>query len=123
FVAAALLAAVAAAMLAATLSDRFIGAASADSDQERAEQMERLSRQFVEYPIAGTGMGSSVPGYLRSITIPYSYEVQWYAMAMQFGILGLTWLVVNFCVFFGSQRMSRRDKLYANAVVVLWALA
>lgn len=123
FIAATLLAVVAAVVLAATLSDRFVGAASADSDQARVEQRARLSGMFVEHPVAGTGMGSSVPGYLRSYTIRYSYEVQWYSMAMQFGMLGLSWLIVNFCAFFGSQRMSRRDKFYANAVVLLWAVA
>ncbi|MGH8318463.1 MAG: O-antigen ligase family protein [Steroidobacteraceae bacterium] len=123
FIAAVLLAAVAAAVLAVTLSHRFVGQASSASDQTRIEEMRKLSDTFVQYPIAGTGMGSSVPGYRRSTTIPYSYEVQWYAMAMQFGIFGLSWLIVNFYVFFRSQRISRSDRLYANAVILLWVAA
>jgi O-Antigen ligase len=123
FIAATLLGVIVAATLAVTLSHRFLGQASATSDQERIEQMARLSDTFVEHPVAGTGMGSSVPGYLRSTTIPYSYEVQWYALAMQFGLIGLSWLVVNFYIFFRSQRILPRDRFYANAVVLLWALA
>jgi hypothetical protein len=83
--------------------------------------MRILSDHFVDNPIIGKGMGSSVPSFLRSVREPYFYEVQWYAMAMQFGVLGLLWLTINFSSFMMFQRMGLRDRRYATAVVVLWA--
>jgi len=121
FITATLIAFVAASLFAVALSQRFLGSASSDSI--RTEQMTKLSGMFVEHPIVGTGMGSSVPGYLRSTRNRYFYEVEWYAMAMQFGLLGLTWLIVNFSVFILSQPIPRRERRYANAVLLLWAVS
>jgi O-Antigen ligase len=123
FISALVLTAAVASVFAVNINSRFVGQANADSDNARVQQMRILSDHFVDNPIIGKGMGSSVPGFLRSVKEPYFYEVQWYAMAMQFGVLGLLWLFLNFSSFLMFQRMGLRDRRYAAAVVLLWAVS
>lgn len=78
-----------------SLASRFSTQRSEASDDTRTEQIRYLSEVIVQYPLLGTGVGSSVNGYKRSSTIPFSYEVQWYAMTMQLGFVGLAWFLTN----------------------------
>jgi hypothetical protein len=83
------------AIFSVSLSSRFSSRGTQDSDSARTEQIAYLTEVIVQHPLFGTGMGSSVNGNKRSGTIPFSYEVQWYALTMQFGSLGLAWFLVN----------------------------
>jgi hypothetical protein len=77
----------------------------------------------VQHPIFGTGIGSSVSGNKRSGTIPFSYEVQWYAMAMQFGFFGLAWFVVNLLAPLSICFKSPGKRAFSLAVFALWVIA
>jgi hypothetical protein len=83
------------AIFSVSLVTRFNGEGTQASDNTRVEQIEYLTQVILEHPLLGIGVGSSVSSYKRSATIPFSYEVQWYAMTMQLGFLGLAWFLVN----------------------------
>jgi hypothetical protein len=78
-----------------SLVSRFSTQRTEASDSTRTEQIKNLSEVIVQYPLLGTGVGSSVNGYKRSVTMPFSYEVQWYAIVMQLGFVGLAWFLAN----------------------------
>lgn len=63
-------------------------------------QSTMLLSEFSNYPILGKGAGSFVEGYVRSLEQKYQYENQWLAMGMQFGIVGLFFLLMNFFLIF-----------------------
>ena len=105
------------------LIDRFVGEGSEDSDSVRIEQIEKLVDEIELHPLFGAGLGASVPGFLRSETIPYSYEVQWHATVMQLGLVGTGLLLLNvlLAVFWGI-RMSR-SRLCLAILVAMWVAA
>jgi hypothetical protein len=114
---------VVAAVFSVSLSSRFIGGGSQSSDSTRTEQIRYLTATIVQHPIFGTGIGSSVSGNKRSGTIPFSYEVQWYAMAMQFGFFGLAWFVVNLLAPLSICFKSPGKRAFSLAVFALWVIA
>lgn len=72
---------------------------AAESNQIKLEQMKRLTAKWLQSPILGWGYGSYVEGYLRSEVSPFSYEMQFFALMMKIGIVGMgIWLVL-----FGAQ--------------------
>jgi len=93
-----------------SLVNRFASAETEASDDVRIEQVQYLKRTIADYPIMGTGIGSSISTFKRSESTPYFYEAQWYAMVMQFGYLGIIWFVGNLlgvlyaCLKRGSSR-------------------
>jgi O-Antigen ligase len=107
----------------ATLSERFSGEGSDDSDSARGEQIRYLDDVISSYPILGTGIGSSVIGYQRSGTIPFSYEVQWYAMTMQFGFLGIAWFGANLVIVLFIGAKNRRQALSFAIILFIWIAA
>jgi hypothetical protein len=62
------------------------------SDDVRVEQVRALAQDAKETPLFGRGLGSFSKECVRDITLPYSYEVQWVAFFMQFGLIGLFFL-------------------------------
>jgi hypothetical protein len=104
-----------------TLSERFSGEGTSASDDTRVEQMGYLKGAISNYPILGMGIGSSVGGYKRSETMPFSYEVQWYAMTMQFGFLGITWFGANLiAVLYTNIDKRRQGLLPFTAIFFIW---
>lgn len=59
------------------------------SDEVRVDQMRYLLQEHEKYPWLGKGVGGSVDGYVRDYQLRHSYEVQWAAFLMQFGVFGL----------------------------------
>jgi hypothetical protein len=111
------------AIFSVTLFSRFSSRGAQDSDSTRTEQIAYLTEVIVQHPFFGTGMGSSINGYKRSGTIPFSYEVQWYALAMQFGFLGLAWFLVNMVAPLSICCKSPRKTSVFLVVFLLWLLA
>jgi len=60
----------------------------------RHQQVAFLMQEHEQYPWFGKGMGGYVEGFVRDHQLPYSYEVQWAAFLMQFGYIGLFFLLV-----------------------------
>jgi hypothetical protein len=107
----------------ASLALRFTGSDTHDSDAVRNEQIRKLDSVISQHMLFGTGIGSSVNSYKRSETIPFSYEVQWYALTMQFGFLGLFWLVGNLMSPITGQLKTGREGIFASSVFLLWVIA
>lgn len=64
------------------------------SDKARVEQVEALSEECAQAPFLGNGIGGYAPSCVRDYQIPHSYEVQWMAFLMQFGLIGVTIICV-----------------------------
>lgn len=59
------------------------------STDVKAEQSRFLISAWEEAPLMGRGISFYVPEYFRGMREPYTYEVQWLALLMQIGIVGL----------------------------------
>ena len=63
------------------------------SNQIKIEQISQLLRKWSESPSWGQGYGSYVESYIRSKEAPFSYEMQFFALLMKIGIVGIAvWL-------------------------------
>lgn len=68
---------------------RFFSDESSKSDSVRQDQMVAMNEKFEENPLFGAGMGGYSEKLYRDKKLKYSYEVQWMAFLMQFGIVGI----------------------------------
>jgi hypothetical protein len=68
---------------------RFSSALAAASDKPRVWQIVALKKFFWDAPIFGHGMGSYVVDHIRSVELPYAYEVQLLSLSAEFGIIGM----------------------------------
>lgn len=105
------------------LVERFFGDAAEQSDDIRVLQVEYLSELISQRPLGGSGIGASVPGYLRSESQAYSYEMQWYATIMQFGWMGLCWLLGTFVAILAGAIRNRRSLICLSLLVLMWVLS
>jgi O-antigen ligase len=69
-------------------SSRFLSDDVVAGDQIRSDQFAILMESFMKSPILGQGIGYGADAMIRDPEAPYSYEIQWLAMLMQFGIIG-----------------------------------
>jgi hypothetical protein len=69
-----------------------------DTEMVRYQQTHALFRLAAQSPLWGQGIGSFVPGMLRNVVLPYSYEVQWVALLAKLGIIGFSLLVLFFLI-------------------------
>ncbi|WP_146778663.1 O-antigen ligase family protein [Acidithiobacillus ferridurans] len=72
-----------------SLTDRFFSHAVTVSDNIRLHELPYLLRYFETSPIFGHGLGAYVPSCIRDAYDKYSYEIQWGALLMQIGIVGI----------------------------------
>ena len=110
------------AIFSVSLTGRFRSEGSKVSDTIRTEQSRYLLAAISERPLLGSGIGSSVNGYKRSETIPFSYEVEWYAMAMQLGFIGLSWFLLNLAAPLLHCIQSTRGRVMLGAVLAVWVI-
>ncbi|MFI5342736.1 MAG: O-antigen ligase family protein [Chlamydiales bacterium] len=73
---------------------RFFSSVTKDSDAVRTKQMNALLNEFDEYPLLGKGIGAYSETMIRDAINFHSYEVQWAAFLMQFGLFGLAFILV-----------------------------
>lgn len=104
------------------VEQRFFSDANYHSDLTRQEQIDALMTEYDGYPLMGKGIGGYVASFIRDGTIMHSYEVQWVAFLMQFGIVGILFLLVPFGII--SYRLVfpyiSRTRLGFLAVFGLW---
>ena len=104
-----------------SLVRRFVSAGTNASDSVRTDQIHELRGVIARNQALGTGVGSSVPGYKRSEAMPFSYEVEWYALLMQFGAFGLVWFVVNLLSPLVVSLRAGANKLFFLLILLIWA--
>lgn len=102
---------------------RFSGEGSLISDDIRREQIVNLSNAISDNALIGRGLGASLYSYIRDETQKYSYEVQWYAMVVQLGFLGLTWFLFNVVLVVATNINIRRYGYGVAAVAALWVIS
>ncbi len=94
---------------------RFLSAQTTDSDLIRVEQARSLIEEIKARPFLGKGLGTHVNGLIRSEQNRYSYELQWMSLSMQFGVLGITGILLLIGV-------STRDLLRARHPAKPWLI-
>lgn len=86
------------------------------SNTIKIEQTKELLKKWKQSPVFGFGYGSYVEGYLRSEESVFSYEMQFPALLMKTGIIGMGLLIALLILMFVSTLKSTKDnktKLYA----------
>lgn len=73
---------------------RFFSSNTSDSDETRYIQIRSLLAECDKYPILGKGIGGFAEDCLRDTENKHSYEVQWIAFLMQFGMVGILILCI-----------------------------
>jgi hypothetical protein len=68
------------------------------SQTERNEQADQLLRAWSQSPIWGHGLGAVIPGYSRSDSQPWQFELQYHVLLMQTGVIGAL-LALTIAVF------------------------
>ncbi|NGX42634.1 MAG: hypothetical protein K940chlam7_00914 [Chlamydiae bacterium] len=86
--------------VATSIHHRFTSIDNFLSDQTRFEQVDALLRESEKSPYLGQGLGGYAKDYIRDRNNLHSYEVQWVAFLMQFGIVGLTILILPLAFIF-----------------------
>lgn len=76
------------------INERFFSYDNKMSDQVRVDQINALIEELETVPILGKGLGGYTERLIRGGDIHHSYEVQWVAFLMQFGLLGFMILLV-----------------------------
>jgi len=77
----------------AIIQKRLLSSENFMSDFTRVRQIDALMAEFWEVPIFGKGLGGYATAYIRDKVLLHSYEVQWVAFLMQFGIIGIMGLL------------------------------
>ena len=94
---------------------RFLSDAAQISDDVRVDQYKALMDEFLHRPILGAGIGAHSKAVIRDETLSYSYELQWLAFLMQFGVVGMAGLLALIGV-------SARDLLVASHPAKPWLI-
>ena len=89
------------------------------SEDERTIQKPYLVEGFMNSPVFGSGFGASA-GYARSDERPWTYELTYYQMLFNLGIVGVTALGVLFSVYF--VRVARLLRQFKHGSTVPFAL-
>jgi len=80
--------------------ERFSGRHSIASDLIRKQISLALWKVIEEYPLFGKGMGSYSAELIRFDEVPWNYELQWMALLMNFGVIGVLYLVFLFFIVY-----------------------
>lgn len=105
--------------------ERFFSYDNKMSDQVRIEQINALMNELETTPILGRGLGGYVENLVRDGIIQYSYEVQWVAFLMQFGLLGFMVLLIPVLFIFYKLFIPpfSRVKLAFLGLFCIWLLS
>lgn len=68
---------------------------AAESDDVRQMQMRELMKGIKESPVIGHGFGSYIENFIRSSSLPFSYEIEYLSFVYQMGILGFTIFILG----------------------------
>ena len=103
----------------------FVGSASDVSQEDaiRNYQADRLIGAWSESPIWGQGFGATMPGYIRDGFEPSRFELQYHALLMQTGIIGVLFvLAIAATVWWATVKAaSLRPDLVPSLIVTVCA--
>ena len=104
----------------------FTGEGQSVNDHIRAVEATKLLQAWSREPIFGHGLGATIPGYARSGTRPWNFELQYHLILFQVGVLGALVLlgVLGFAIYgFVRAAKARPDMLPVLLVALAGALA
>lgn len=92
------------------------------SDNTRTRQANALIKEFSFCPLMGKGLGGYAKECIRDEKLLYSYEVQWIAFLMQFGVIGISFLLfmAGFILWQLLRPPLSRVKTSALILFLLW---
>ncbi|MGA8164321.1 MAG: hypothetical protein WB791_04755 [Waddliaceae bacterium] len=104
---------------------RFFSEGNRRSDDIRYQQTRSLMKAFDHSPYVGQGLGSYVKDNVRDGNLLHSYEVQWVAFLMQFGLIGIVFLFLplGYVLFRLLLPPLSREKIAFSALFMLWILS
>ena len=104
---------------------RFFSRDNTQSDSTRVQQTNALLDNFEKHSFFGKGIGGYASGYIRDKDLLHSYEVQWVAFLMQFGVLGL--LLLFLPLLYTATRFLKppfsRTRIAFLALFLIWLLS
>jgi hypothetical protein len=104
--------------------ERFSSVAVDISDEGRVEQTSALIEEAARRPVFGKGMGSHAKAVVRQQAHSYSYEVQWLALLMQFGIVGMIGILLLVAISARDLIMARHPaKPWIVLLFLVWLIA
>jgi len=104
---------------------RLFSTDTAASDDTRMVQVRALLEEYENYPVFGKGLGGYAENAIRDGKILHSYEVQWVAFLMQFGVVGLTFILFALCLIAVTilKRPFTTAKTSLFVLFICWLLA
>lgn len=102
--------------------DRFTGEFAHSSDETRKMMFPAILDTFYKHPVLGLGLGSSTKGFTNIAEVPWYYELQWLAFAMQFGTLGLLVLFFTSVIFiwFKATPINSLHMISIRVLYIFW---
>jgi hypothetical protein len=91
---------------------RFSENVAGTSDVERTEQLRALIVFIKDAPFFGHGLGSYTTTVIRSIELPYSYELQLVALVGQIGLMGTLMLFMALAAYCNGIVMNKTVSIY-----------
>lgn len=80
--------------VAEVIDKRFFSHETYVSDRTREIQVDALMHACEDVPFFGKGLGGYTEECIRDYNLPHAYEVQWAAFLLQFGLVGLVFLLL-----------------------------
>ncbi len=95
------------------------------SDLTRKQQIDALMEQFFKAPYFGAGLGGYVKDFIRDTGILHSYEVQWVAFLMQFGVVGIILLLIPVLMIAYQFLLKPFSKVHLSffSLFIIWLLS
>jgi hypothetical protein len=107
------------------IEQRLFSLSNWQSDATRFSQASALLEEHDKAPFFGKGIGGYAEAEIRDPELLHSYEVQWVAFLMQFGLLGLIVLLIPLAIF-GFRLLAlplTRVRISFFAMYGLWLLS
>ena len=106
------------------VESRFFSNQASESDLIRLEQSKALLGEIESRPLIGKGLGAHADAVIRNEENRYSYELQWMALTMQFGALGIAGIVTLIVVSSRDLWAARHPaKPWLILLFALWLLS
>ncbi|MEA9389286.1 O-antigen ligase family protein [Acerihabitans sp. TG2] len=108
------------------IKERYTGDNASASDYTRTVMYTWLSSAVLDSPIIGSGLGSYILQYRRFYETPWNYELQWLALTMNFGIIGIIYIFTQLAIYykkiiFNFFEVEMIDKTFVWIIgMVLW---
>lgn len=85
-------------------------------------QADALIEQFSNSVVFGSGIGAFLPELIRHTILPYIYEVQLYALIMQFGVFGFSLFTVFFIWVVHVNKLTFSRSIPIYLFYLMWLL-